>query len=49
MILSIAILVLQIVTKFSNLYSITITLALFFGIMVAIASFLLQREINRRL
>jgi hypothetical protein len=49
MILSLAILVLQLGTKFANLYGITTGLAIVFGIIASIAGFLMQREINRRL
>jgi hypothetical protein len=49
MTLSIAILFVQLITKFTNLYGITLAVALVFGIIGAGAGLLMQREINRRL
>jgi hypothetical protein len=49
MILSMAVLVLQIATKFSNLYWVTIAAVLTFGGIGAVAGLLMQREINRKL
>lgn len=49
MTLSIAILFVQLTTKFANLYGITLAVALIFGIIGAGAGLLMQREINRRL
>ena len=49
MILSIAILFVQLTTKFANLYGITLAVALIFGTIGASAGLLMQREINRRL
>ena len=49
MALSIAVLFIQIATKFSDLYGITIVIALIFAVIGAVAGLLMQREINRRL
>lgn len=49
MVISIAVFIVQMATKFSNHYGIIITALLFFGVIGTIASILLQREINRRL
>jgi hypothetical protein len=46
---SIAILVLQMVNKFSNFYWVTIVVALIFGGIGAGAGLLMQKEINRGL
>ena len=49
MVLSIAILVVQLRSKFADFYGITVAIALLFGVTASIAGFLMQREINRRL
>jgi hypothetical protein len=49
MILSIAILVIQLQTKFAGYYGITVAVAILFGVVAAIAGSLMQREITRRL
>ena len=49
MFLSMAILIVQLQSRFANLYGITVTVAILFGIVAAIAGSLMQREINRRL
>lgn len=46
--LSIGVLVLQVATKFSNPYWITIGIALIFSGIGAVAGFLMRREITRR-
>ncbi|HSL45831.1 MAG TPA: hypothetical protein VK897_20525 [Anaerolineales bacterium] len=49
MVLSITVLVMQLATRFSNLYWVTIVIALIFGGIGSVAGLLMQREINRRL
>jgi hypothetical protein len=49
MILSIAILTLQLRSRFTDFYGVTAAIAIIFGILVATAGSLMQREINRRL
>jgi hypothetical protein len=49
MFLSMAILVMQLRSRFAGLYEVTIAVAILFGIVAAIAGSLMQREINRRL
>jgi len=46
---SLAVLVLQMATKFSSHYEVTIIVGMVFGIIAAVAGLLMQREINRRL
>lgn len=46
--LSLGVLILQVATKFSNLYWVTIGIALIFSGIGAVAGFLMRREITRR-
>jgi len=48
MVLSTAVLIVQMATRFSNQYVIIVSAMLIFGVIGTIAGFLIQREINRR-
>lgn len=49
MTLSIAVFILQVVTKSPNYYKVTLATAIIFGVIGSVAGYLMQREIDHRL